>query len=91
MQLHVGTSGYSYKEWKGKFYPEDLPAKEMLSYYSGRLPAVEINNTFYRLPQAGIMENWKVQVPATFRFSTRSAAREGLRAGCFRHRRKTSG
>ena len=50
-ELHVGTSGYSYKEWKGNFYPEDLPAKEMLSYYSRRLPAVEINNTFYRLPQ----------------------------------------
>jgi hypothetical protein len=49
MNLHVGTSGYSYKEWKGIFYPEDLPAKEMLSYYSRQLPAVEINNTFYRL------------------------------------------
>jgi hypothetical protein len=45
-------SGYSYKEWKCNFYPEDLPAKEMLAYYSRRLPAVEINNTFYRLPQA---------------------------------------
>ena len=45
MNLHVGTSGYSYKEWKGNFYPEDLPAKEMLAYYSRRLPAVEINNT----------------------------------------------
>ena len=51
MRLLVGTSGYSYKEWKGFFYPEELPAKEMLSYYSTRLPAVEINNTFYRLPR----------------------------------------
>ena len=75
MKLHVGTSGYSYKEWKGNFYPEDLPAKEMLSYYSRRLPAVEINNTFYRLPQASMMENWKEQVPAKFRFSLKATQR----------------
>jgi uncharacterized protein YecE (DUF72 family) len=75
MKLHVGTSGYSYKEWKGNFYPEDLPAKEMLSYYSRRLPAVEINNTFYRLPQPGMIENWKTQVPARFRFSIKASQR----------------
>jgi uncharacterized protein YecE (DUF72 family) len=72
MKLHVGTSGYSYKEWKGNFYPEDLPAKEMLSYYSQRLPAVEINNTFYRMPQPTMIENWKAQVPVTFRFSIKA-------------------
>ena len=75
MNLHVGTSGYSYKEWKGNFYPEDLPAKEMLSYYSRRLPAVEINNTFYRLPQASMIENWKAQVPDNFRFSIKATQR----------------
>src|SRR5947209_7098274 len=75
MKLHVGTSGYSYKEWKGNFYPEDLPAKEMLSYYAKRLPAVEINNTFYRLPQASMIENWKEQVPARFRFSIKATQR----------------
>jgi uncharacterized protein YecE (DUF72 family) len=75
MKLHVGTSGYSYKEWKGNFYPEDLPAKEMLAYYSRRLPAVEINNTFYRLPQPGMIENWKQQVPARFRFSIKATQR----------------
>ena len=75
MKLHVGTSGYSYKEWKGNFYPEDLPAKEMLSYYSRRLPAVEINNTFYRLPQPSMMENWNAQVPARFRFSIKATQR----------------
>jgi uncharacterized protein YecE (DUF72 family) len=75
MNLFVGTSGYSYKEWKGNFYPEDLPAKEMLSYYSRRLPAVEINNTFYRLPQASMVENWKQQVPDTFRFSIKATQR----------------
>ena len=75
MNLHVGTSGYSYKEWKGNFYPEDLPAKEMLSYYSRRLPAVEINNTFYRLPQASMIENWRAQVPDEFRFSIKATQR----------------
>ncbi len=68
MQLFVGTSGYSYKEWKGPFYPEDLPDKEMLNYYSSQLPAVEINNTFYRLPSAKMLENWQEQVPESFRF-----------------------
>jgi len=75
MKLHVGTSGYSYKEWKGNFYPEDLPAKEMLSYYSRQLPAVEINNTFYRLPQPAMIENWKEQVPKRFRFSIKASQR----------------
>ena len=51
MRVLTGTSGYSYKEWKGSFYPEDLPAEEMLRYYASRLSAVEINNTFYRMPQ----------------------------------------
>src|SRR5437868_2324926 len=75
MNLHVGTSGYSYKEWKGNFYPEDLPAKEMLAYYSRKLPAVEINNTFYRSPQPSMIENWKAQVPAQFRFSIKATQR----------------
>ncbi len=75
MKLFVGTSGYSYKEWKGIFYPEDLPAKEMLAYYARQLPAVEINNTFYRLPQASMIENWRDQVPADFRFSIKATQR----------------
>jgi len=75
MNLHVGTSGYSYKEWKGSFYPENLSAKAMLSYYAERLPAVEINNTFYRLPQRSMLENWLAQVPAGFRFSLKASQR----------------
>ena len=75
MNLHVGTSGYSYKEWKGSFYPENLSAKAMLSYYAERLPAVEINNTFYRLPQRSMLENWLAQVPANFRFSLKASQR----------------
>ena len=75
MNLYVGTSGYSYKEWKGSFYPEKIPAKEMLSYYAGRLSTVEINATFYRMPQKSMLENWKEQVPPAFRFSLKAPHR----------------
>ncbi len=68
MKLYVGTSGYSYREWKGSFYPEDLPAGQMLRYYATRLPAVEINNTFYRLPRETVLQSWADQVPGDFRF-----------------------
>ncbi len=68
MSLYVGTSGYSYKEWKGYFYPEDLPDKKMLSYYSGQFNTVEINNTFYRMPSKEIIEGWSRQVPENFKF-----------------------
>ncbi len=73
MELHTGTSGYSYKEWKGSFYPEDLSNAEMLSYYGERLGAVEINNTFYRLPKASVLENWAEQVPDSFLFSIKAS------------------
>ena len=75
MTLLVGTSGYSYKEWKGSFYPEKIPAKEMLNYYSQRLSTVEINATFYRMPQQSMLENWKEQVPGSFRFSLKASQR----------------
>jgi uncharacterized protein YecE (DUF72 family) len=72
MSLYVGTSGYSYKEWKGSFYPENISAKDMLSYYASRLQAVELNNTFYRLPQPSMLEGWKAQVPENFRFTMKA-------------------
>lgn len=75
MNLYVGTSGYSYKEWKGSFYPEKIPAKEMLRFYAERLSTVEINATFYRMPQTSMLENWKEQVPNTFRFSLKAPQR----------------
>ncbi len=75
MELYVGTSGYSYDEWKGSFYPEDLSAKKMLSYYGERLNAVEINNTFYRLPKDSVLEGWADQVPEGFRFSIKASRR----------------
>jgi uncharacterized protein YecE (DUF72 family) len=68
MKLWVGTSGYSYKAWSGSFYPERLATKEMLRFYASRLPAVEINNTFYRLPNETVLESWAAQVPDEFRF-----------------------
>jgi len=73
--LYVGTSGYSYKEWKGSFYPEKLAARDMLAYYSERLKAVELNNTFYRLPKPEMVESWKSQVPDDFRFSLKASQR----------------
>ncbi len=73
--LFVGTSGYSYKEWKGSFYPEKLSAKDMLPYYAERLKAVELNNTFYRMPKKEMVESWKQQVPDDFRFSVKASQR----------------
>lgn len=75
MDLYVGTSGYSYDEWRGSFYPEELPTKRMLSYYAERLNAVEINNTFYRLPKDSVLEGWGSQVSSEFRFSIKASRR----------------
>ncbi|MDH3727399.1 MAG: DUF72 domain-containing protein [Myxococcales bacterium] len=68
MRIRAGTSGFSYKEWKGPFYPEKLPAKEMLGYYAERLSTVEINNTFYRMPKSSMLEGWATKVPDDFVF-----------------------
>jgi uncharacterized protein YecE (DUF72 family) len=68
MKIHVGTSGYAYKEWKGKFYPEKISPKAMLRFYSGRLNTVEINNTFYRMPKESVLTSWAEQVPSDFVF-----------------------
>jgi uncharacterized protein YecE (DUF72 family) len=75
MQILVGTSGYSYKEWKGSFYPPDLKAADMLRYYAERFPAVEINNTFYRMPRAPVLESWAGQVPPRFLFALKGSQR----------------
>ena len=75
MRLWTGTSGFAYKEWKGRFYPEKLPARAMLSHYAGELPAVEINNTFYRLPKVDLLAKWAEQVPERFRFSIKASRR----------------
>ena len=68
MRVFTGTSGYAYKEWKGTFYPEKLPAAEFLRYYGTRFATVEINNTFYRMPTEKLLLQWAEQVPDGFRF-----------------------
>ena len=75
MRVLVGTSGYSYKEWKGTFYPEDLPAAKMLSFYAGQFDTVEINNTFYRMPDARTVERWGSEVPEGFVFVLKAPQR----------------
>jgi uncharacterized protein YecE (DUF72 family) len=72
MRLLTGTSGFSYPEWSGSFYPEDLPPKERLHHYAGRLTAVEINNTFYRMPSPSLLQGWASKVPAAFRFALKA-------------------
>jgi len=72
MKIHVGTSGYGYKEWKGIFYPEKISPKEMLRFYGERLSAVEINYTFYHMPTEGVLASWAEQVPDDFAFALKA-------------------
>jgi len=74
MHVIVGTSGYSYKEWKGTFYPKTLPASQMLSFYAANFGAVEINNTFYRMPAETTLAKWASEVPDEFTFVLKAPA-----------------
>jgi uncharacterized protein YecE (DUF72 family) len=74
-RFHVGTSGFSYDEWRPAFYPDDLKKDAMLPFYAERLPAVELNNTFYRMPSAKMVARWQSQVPTTFRFAVKATQR----------------
>jgi uncharacterized protein YecE (DUF72 family) len=73
VKLRTGTSGFSYAPWKGPFYPEDLPSKQMLSYYASKLPSVEINNTFYRMPKPELLASWAREVPPEFSFALKAS------------------
>lgn len=75
MRILAGTSGYAFKEWKGSFYPEGMKDAGMLGYYASRFPAVEINNTFYRLPKEAVLRDWASQVPDTFTFAIKASQR----------------
>jgi uncharacterized protein YecE (DUF72 family) len=75
MKVSVGTSGFAFKEWKGPFYPRELSDDEMLSFYAGRFPTVEINNTFYRLPKESVLLGWASQVPDGFTFAIKASQR----------------
>ena len=75
MNILVGTSGWSYKEWKGSFYPPKLRAEEMLHFYASRFPTVEVNNSFYRIPAERVLAGWAEQVPDQFRFVMKASRR----------------
>ena len=75
MSFYVGTSGFSYKEWKGYFYPEKMKDKEMLSFYAQYLTAVEINNSFYRMPKRDVLTSWADSTPDTFKFIIKASRR----------------
>ena len=74
-RLIAGASGYSYKEWQGTFYPDKIKPDAMLAWYAERLPTVEINNTFYRMPKPAVLENWARCTPAQFRFAIKASRR----------------
>jgi uncharacterized protein YecE (DUF72 family) len=72
MKFWIGTSGFQYAEWKGNFYPEDLPAAKMLPFYAERLSTTEINYTFHRIPAPKTIDNWKQLTPKNFRFALKA-------------------
>jgi uncharacterized protein YecE (DUF72 family) len=73
--IWIGTSGYNYPEWKGSFYPDDLPAAKMLPYYAARFPTVEINYTFYRMPNEKLVSGWAAQTPSPYRLTLKAPRR----------------
>jgi uncharacterized protein YecE (DUF72 family) len=75
MKLWIGTSGFQYPEWKGKFYPETMPASKMLPYYAERFASTEVNYTFRRIPAAKTILDWSEKTPAEFRFSFKAPQR----------------
>ncbi len=74
-RLLAGASGYSFKEWKGNFYPEKIKPEGMLAFYAERLPTVEINNTFYQMPKVAVLETWAGSTPESFRFAIKASRR----------------
>jgi len=72
-EIRVGTSGWHYAHWQGVLYPEDLAKTRWLSFYAEQFDTVEINNTFYHLPQAGTFENWRDHVPPGFLFTLKAS------------------
>jgi uncharacterized protein YecE (DUF72 family) len=72
MKPWIGTSGFQYAEWKGNFYPEDLPASKMLPFYAERFSTTEINYTFHRIPAPKTIDNWKALTPENFRFALKA-------------------
>jgi len=73
--IWVGTSGYNYPEWRGSFYPEKFPTAKMLPFYAERFSTVEINYTFYRMPNAKTIAGWNAETPAGFVFALKASRR----------------
>jgi uncharacterized protein YecE (DUF72 family) len=73
--IWIGTSGYNYPEWKGTFYPADLPASKMLAFYAARFPTVEINYTFYRLPTEKLAAGWAAGTPTPYKLTLKAPKR----------------
>ncbi|MFO7727296.1 MAG: DUF72 domain-containing protein [Desulfonatronovibrio sp.] len=73
MNNYIGCSGFNYKNWRGKFYPEDLPMKEWLEYYARHFDTVEINSSFYHLPKEKTLKDWHERVPGNFRFTLKGS------------------
>lgn len=73
--VRIGTSGFSYKEWLGGFYPDKLPGAKMLAYFAQRLPTVEINYTFRAMPRREMLAKWAAQTPEHFRFALKAPQR----------------
>lgn len=72
MAIHIGTSGFSYQDWRGCFYPENLRDRDMLSYYSQQFDTVEVNSTYYRLPGPATFVRMQQKVPPEFRFAVKA-------------------
>jgi len=72
-KLYIGTSGWSYKHWKGVFYPENLSQNKWLEYYAEHFETVEINNSFYRLPKRETFESWRSNTPPGFVFAVKAS------------------
>src|SRR5437762_8369553 len=75
LMIWIGTSGYNYPEWKGSFYPEKLPSAKMLPYYAERFPTVEINYTFYRMPNEKLVDGWAAQTPSPYKLTLKAPRR----------------
>lgn len=73
-RFYVGTSGFGYREWVGKFFPRGLKADQLLPYYAARFDTVEINSSFYRMPRASVVRGWLPETPKGFRFSFKAPA-----------------
>ena len=71
-RILAGASGYSFKEWKGAFYPDKIKPEAMLAFYAEQLPTVEINNTFYAMPKVTVLENWVQRTPDGFCFAIKA-------------------